>query len=141
MTLHTDGGARGNPGPAGAGVSLCDAQTGAPVFEAGYWLGEMTNNQAEYTGLLRGLEAAARAGAKSLKIFSDSELMVRQITGVYRVKNPNIVPLFEQAYKKLKDIPAWSIQHVRREQNKRADELANVAMDRREDNVAVDNTD
>lgn len=138
MNLHTDGGARGNPGPAGAGVSLCDAETGAPIFEAGYWLGEMTNNQAEYSGLLRGLDAAIRVGAEKIEIHSDSELMVRQITGVYRVKNANMIPLFEQAIQRLKKIPHWKIHHVRREQNKRADELANMAMDRRADFIEED---
>ena len=108
------------------------------MFEAGYWLGEMTNNQAEYTGLLRGLDAAVRANAEKLDLHSDSELMVRQIAGVYRVKNANMIPLYEQAFRKLKEIPDWTIHHVRREQNKRADELANMAMDRREDFVAVD---
>ena len=138
MTLHTDGGARGNPGPAGAGISLCDAENRAPIFEACYWLGELTNNQAEYAGLLRGLDAAARAGADALKIHSDSELMVRQISGVYRVRNANMIPLFEQATRMLKAFPKWSIHHVRREENRRADELANRAMDLRDDVVVVD---
>lgn len=138
MTLHTDGGARGNPGPAGAGISLCDAATGEAVFEAGYWLERMTNNQAEYTGLLKGLDAATRAGVEDLSVYSDSELMVKQINGEYRVKNPNIKPLFEQAWQKLKSIPKWKVHHVRREENRRADQLANMAMDMKEDVISTD---
>ncbi|HPF40587.1 MAG TPA: ribonuclease HI family protein [Phycisphaerae bacterium] len=138
MTLHTDGGARGNPGPAGAGVSLCDSATGEAVFEAGFWLERMTNNQAEYTGLLKGLEAASKAGVDELAIYSDSELMVKQINGEYRVRNPNIKPLFEDAWQKLKGIPKWKIHHVRREENRRADQLANMAMDMKEDVISTD---
>ncbi|MCB9853951.1 MAG: ribonuclease HI family protein [Phycisphaerales bacterium] len=138
MTLHTDGGARGNPGPAGAGISLCDATTGEAVFEAGYWLDKMTNNQAEYTGLLKGIEAAISAAADEVAIYSDSELMVKQLNGEYRVKNANIKPLYEQAWQKLKLIPKWKIHHVRREDNRRADQLANMAMDMKEDVISTD---
>jgi ribonuclease HI len=138
MTLHTDGGARGNPGPSGAGISLLDVETGEAVFEAGYFLGTMTNNQAEYTGLLKGLDAVIRAAPDEVAIYSDSELMVKQINGDYRVKNPNIKPLYEQAYQKLKQIPKWKIHHVRREENRRADQLANMAMDMKEDVISTD---
>jgi len=136
--LNVDGGARGNPGPAGAGVSLVDAATDEAIFEAGYWLGEMTNNMAEYTGLIRGLEVAIRAKVQMLTVFADSELMVKQINGEYRVKNANLKPLFSDVVGKLKLIPTWEVKHVRREENKRADQLANLAMDAEDDYVACD---
>lgn len=136
--LNVDGGARGNPGPAGAGVSLVDAATDEAIFEAGFWLGEMTNNMAEYTGLIRGLDVAVRAKVHSLSVFADSELMVKQINGEYRVKNANLKPLFSEAIQRLQQIPTWEISHVRRDQNKRADQLANMAMDAQDDYVACD---
>ena len=136
MKLYVDGGSRGNPGPAGAGVVLRDG-TGRPLLEAGYALSRMTNNAAEYHGLIRGLDAALAAGADEISIFSDSELMVRQILGEYRVRNEKLRPLFEQVRKRLLRIGSWQIQHVPRRQNALADELANAAMDAGEDVIRV----
>lgn len=128
LTIHIDGGARGNPGPAGAGVVI--RQSDGPVLlEAGYYLGSTTNNFAEYTALLRGLEAAQRFAPERIEIFSDSELLVRQINGEYRVRSGNLKDLFHKATTQLAGFKHWRIRHVRREQNARADELANLAMD------------
>jgi ribonuclease HI len=137
ITIHIDGGARGNPGNAGAGVVL-RAEDEKPLLEAGYYLGHQTNNVAEYTALLKGLEAAKRAGATELSIFSDSELMVRQINGEYRVRNAALKDLFDDAFARLRGFEKWAVRHVRREQNARADELANLAMDDCADVVEVD---
>ncbi|MEM9111739.1 MAG: ribonuclease HI family protein [Planctomycetota bacterium] len=127
--IHIDGGARGNPGPAAAGVSITTPDGSEALHEAGYWLGELTNNEAEYQGLLHALDAAAKMGFESIVIRSDSELMVRQIKGEYRVKAPNLKPLFMTARERLGNFSEWTIVHVRREKNKRADQLANLAMD------------
>lgn len=131
--IHIDGGARGNPGPAAAGVSITTPDGSEALHEAGYWLGNLTNNEAEYQGLLHALKAALELGIKSVHVRSDSELMVKQIKGEYRVKAPNLKPLFVQAREGLSKFPQWSIEHVRREKNKRADQLANLAMDAKRD--------
>lgn len=136
LTLHIDGGSRGNPGPAAAGVVL--RSDDRPVYEAGHFLGRMTNNVAEYRALLLGLRQAAELGASHLQILSDSELMVRQITGDYRVKSDLLAPLFEQAQTLLLRFDVWHIKHVKRELNKRADELANLAMDAGRDVIVID---
>ncbi len=132
LTLHVDGGARGNPGPAAAGVVL-RKEGGAPLLEAGYLLGTMTNNQAEYSALLIGVRAARQVGAKSLTIYSDSELMVKQLVGEYRVKAGGLKPLFEDVQHQLLGLARWKIHHVLRDQNRRADELVNRALDTGED--------
>lgn len=137
LVLHVDGGSRGNPGPAGAGVVLLDT-SGEKVHLAGYFLGTQTNNAAEYYGLIRGLQRAAKADPDSLSIFADSELLVRQITGEYRVKSPALAKLYEQVQMLLLKIRRWSIKHVRREGNAEADRLANVAMDSRADVIEFD---
>ncbi|MBI5864129.1 MAG: ribonuclease HI family protein [Planctomycetes bacterium] len=137
LVLYIDGGSRGNPGPAGAGVVLTD-EAGKRVHEAGYFLGKQTNNAAEYYGLLRGLERAAKCKPERLSIYADSELLVRQITGEYRVKSPSLAKLYEQAQILLVRMGRWSIQHVRREGNAHADRLANMAMDERRDVVVFD---
>ncbi len=136
LIIHIDGGARGNPGPAGAGVSICDA-SGDELFEAGYFLGRMTNNQAEYNALLRSLDIAEKLGGDDLLIHSDSELMVKQINGEYRVRDTGLKPLFENAFDRLRTFRKYNLRHVRREQNRRADELANLAMDAGEDVVEI----
>jgi ribonuclease HI len=136
IIIHIDGGARGNPGPAGAGVVLLTEN--GPLLEAGYWLGRMTNNMAEYNALIRSLQEAEKRGATELEIQSDSELMVRQLNGEYRVKNASLKDLFDDAYGRLRGFEKWTIRHVRRENNARADELANVAMDAGEDVIEVD---
>ena len=135
--IHIDGGARGNPGVSGAGIVLRGADD-QPLVEAGYYLGHQTNNVAEYTALLKALEAAKRAGATQLVIHSDSELLVRQINGEYRVRNPALKDLFDDAFGRLRGFEKWEVRHVRREQNVRADELANLAMDACDDVVEVD---
>jgi ribonuclease HI len=130
LVMQFDGGSRGNPGPAGCGVTLTTA-AGELVYELGDFLGNHTNNYAEYSGLLRGAEAAVKLGARKLEIRADSELVVRQILGIYRVKNAALKPLYQQALDLLNKIPAWSIQHVYRSSNARPDELANMAMNRK----------
>lgn len=137
LTIHIDGGARGNPGTAGAGIVL-RGEDGGAILEAGYYLGHQTNNVAEYTALVKALEAAKRAGASQLLIHSDSELLVKQINGEYRVRNPALKDLFDDAFSRLRGFEKWQVRHVRREQNSRADELANLAMDIRDDVVEID---
>jgi ribonuclease HI len=129
LILQFDGGSRGNPGPAGIGVTLENEQ-GQVVYELGDFLGEKTNNFAEYTALIRGLEAAVKLNVGELVVRADSELVVRQIQGQYRVKSPDLKPLYQRALELLGKIPHWSIDHVYREGNVRADQLANIAMDR-----------
>lgn len=133
LTIHFDGGSRGNPGPASAGVVIVDSDSGKPVHEAGYFLGKCTNNVAEYQGLLHSLDQAKKLSGAKLNIHSDSELLVRQITGRYRVKSPDLKPLYEKAKTLLRSFDDWKIQHVRRDKNQRADELANLAMDHKAD--------
>jgi len=127
--MNIDGGSRGNPGPAGAGVVIRAADDGTPLHTGGWFLGRATNNVAEYTALLRGLEAAATLGAKQIEVLSDSELLVRQMRGEYRVKNAGLRPLFEQAQGLAGRFEGFAIRHVRRERNQDADKLANQAMD------------
>ncbi len=136
LTLHFDGGARGNPGPAAAGVVL-RSDGGEALLEAGYLLGKMTNNQAEYSALLIGVRAANQWGAEQLTIYGDSELLVRQLTGQYRVKSEGLLPLFEDAQQQLRQLQLWRIHHVPRHQNARADELLNRALDTDEDVIEV----
>ncbi|MFH1830133.1 MAG: ribonuclease HI family protein [Pseudomonadota bacterium] len=128
ITIYTDGAARGNPGPAGAGAILTD-EDGRVIVEVCRYLGEMTNNQAEYRALLLAIEEAKRIGATNVVIFSDSELVVKQIKGDYRVKNEGIKPLHEKILKLLQEIGEYTIDHVLRENNKHADRLANLAID------------
>jgi ribonuclease HI len=138
LKLHFDGGSRGNPGPAAVGICLVDAETDQPVHEAGYFLGEMTNNAAEYEALLKGLALAETWQPRHLAIFSDSQLLVRQINGQYRVKSAGLKPLFEQAQQQLAHFESWSIDHVKRALNERADALANAAMDAGQAVIEVD---
>ena len=128
ITIHSDGAARGNPGPAAAGAVLT-ADDGTVLAEVSRYLGEMTNNQAEYRALLLALEEALRKGASELCIYADSELMVRQIKGEYRVKNEELKPLFQSVMRELKKVGSFAIHHVPRERNKAADKLANRALD------------
>lgn len=128
--LYTDGAARGNPGPAGAGAYICRPD-GDVVAEIALYLGETTNNVAEYQALLAGLRRLVELKAREVCIFADSQLMVRQIEGQYRVKHPNLKPLFEEALALLKKIPHYTIGHIDREQNFEADRLANQAIDER----------
>lgn len=137
LIVHFDGGARGNPGPAGAGVVICGDDE-KPLFEGGFYLGPLTNNAAEYNALLRSLERVALAPPQPVQLHSDSELLVRQITGEYQVKSPALEQLYVQAQRLLLRISHWSIRHVRRDANKRADQLANLAMDERRDVIVLD---
>jgi ribonuclease HI len=129
-SLYSDGASRGNPGPAGAGFILLDPG-GEIRAQAGHYLGVATNNVAEYRGLLLGLKAAHKLGILKLHVFSDSELLVRQLNGSYRVKAPHLLPLWREAQKELQKFQAHAITHVLREQNSGADALANRAIDRK----------
>jgi ribonuclease HI len=128
---HIDGAARGNPGPAGAGVYV-HAEEGVPVEEHFEALGRATNNVAEYRALLLALDRAAARGATEVMIESDSLLLVEQMRGRYRVKAPHLQVLFADALRQAKAFPRFSIQHVRREQNVDADRLANLGADESE---------
>ncbi len=128
VTIHIDGGSRGNPGPAAAGVVITDAE-GNALFEAGLFIGKATNNVAEYSGLVAALKAAAKLGAKEIDLFSDSELLVKQMLGEYRVKNAGLRPFYQEACSLVNQFDRVDISHVRREQNTQADALANMAMD------------
>ncbi|MGA2980525.1 MAG: ribonuclease HI family protein [Terriglobales bacterium] len=128
-TAHVDGGARGNPGPAGYGVAIQDA-SGHPVAELSEYLGHQTNNYAEYQGLLAALRYAAEHQIKTLKVISDSELMVRQMKGIYKVRHPELRKLYEQAQQLARRLEHFEIRHALREHNRTADRLANEAMDR-----------
>lgn len=128
LALWTDGGARGNPGPAGIGVAIYD-DAGEVVDEIAQYLGETTNNQAEYQAMLAGLKRALELEAQVIVLHSDSELMVKQLNGIYKVKNPGIKPLHAEAKTLLAQFDQYTVKHVRRELNKHADRLANEAMD------------
>jgi ribonuclease HI len=129
VTVHIDGGARGNPGPAGSGVVVTDRADGQAIYEGGIFIGHATNNVAEYRGLLAGLEAAKKLGAVEVEVVSDSELLVRQMTGQYRVKNAGLQPLHHKAKDLAEGFRRCTYRHVRREDNTRADELVNAAID------------
>ena len=126
-TIYTDGGSRGNPGPA-AYAYVIKRPGDVDVQENGY-LGQTTNNIAEYTGLVKALEHAKELGGKKLLVNSDSELMVKQMNGQYKVKNAGLLPLYQQAVKLRRLFEAVTIKHVYREQNSQADALCNEAMD------------
>jgi ribonuclease HI len=129
ITAYCDGGSRGNPGPSGYGVSIEDA-AGRPVAGLSEFLGVKTNNFAEYSGLLAALEYALSHGHSRLRVVADSELMVKQMKGQYQVKSPDLRPLWEEAKRRAGRLERFEIQHVLRGKNKRADALANQAMDR-----------
>lgn len=126
-TMHIDGGARGNPGPAAYAVVI--ARPGQPPVEEADTIGTATNNVAEYTALVRGLELAAELGLKQLAVFSDSELLVKQMNGEYRVKHPDLLPLYEEANHLRRQVGNVTLTHVRRALNARADALCNEALD------------
>jgi len=127
VIAYTDGASRGNPGPAAAGFILTDAN-GAQLQAKAFFIGRATNNAAEYTGIVKALEAAIKIGAKRLIVFSDSELLVRQINGEYKVKSEQIRPLFRQAVELLGRLENWEVRHVTRDKNKEADKLVNQAL-------------
>lgn len=128
LTVNVDGGARGNPGPAAVGVVVRDA-AGEVIAEAAEAIGVATNNVAEYRAMLRGIELARESGATELELYGDSELVVKQVRGEYRVKDQNLKPLHAEVRTALGALGAWSIGHVRREQNADADALVNQALD------------
>ncbi|HHW91469.1 MAG TPA: ribonuclease HI family protein [Firmicutes bacterium] len=128
LTLYIDGAARGNPGPAGIGVVIL-GQEEMVLAEVAEYIGETTNNVAEYRALLRGLEEALHYGADEIKVLSDSQLLVRQINGDYQVKHPGLKPLYREAIALIRHFPRFQINHIPREKNKRADSLANASID------------
>jgi ribonuclease HI len=134
LRLHVDGASRGNPGEAGFGVHACGADGRELASLFGY-LGKATNNVAEYQGLLHGLRWALAQGAGEVEVFSDSELLVRQLAGRYRVKNPGLLPLFREAQSLLAQFARARVSHVPRERNRQADALANRAVDTKSTNV------
>lgn len=127
-TAHIDGGSRGNPGEAGFGVVIADSAKNPQVEIHGY-LGHQTNNYAEYKALLAALDYALSQGCRHLHVYSDSELLVKQLEGSYRIKSPALRPLYDEALSKIARLKRFKITHVRRHENKRADELANLAID------------
>lgn len=130
LTIFTDGGARGNPGSAGAGVVI--KSDGEVVDEISEYLGEATNNQAEYTAILLGLERAKELGAKEVESVMDSELACKQLNGEYKVKDPDLAKIFIKVWNLTHEFDKVTFRHVRREFNKEADALVNKAIDERE---------
>ncbi len=128
LTIYTDGGSRGNPGPAAGAFIICDP-AGKQICAEAKFLPNATNNIAEYTALAEALRKAVSLDAKKIKIFSDSELMVKQINGEYKVKNENLREIYNQCLDLLAEIKNWQITHIRREKNKLADKLVNRAID------------
>ena len=132
ITAYVDGGSRGNPGPAAAGFVLTDSQ-GVKLKEQAFFLGRTTNNVAEYTALCKAIQAAKQFDAEHLLVFSDSELVVKQVNGEYKVKSEQISPLFRHAVDMLGEFESWKVQHIRREKNEEADKLVNRALDLQHD--------
>ncbi len=128
LIINVDGGARGNPGPAAIGVVVRDP-AGEVLTDLAETIGEATNNVAEYRALIRGIDLAVEMGADELEIRGDSELVVKQMLGQYKVKHPDMKPLHAEAKEALAGLSDWSISHVRREQNSEADALVNQALD------------
>ena len=129
ITAFCDGGSRGNPGPSGYGVRIDDAN-GNKIEELYEFLGVKTNNFAEYSALLAALDFALARGYTHLRVVADSELMVKQMQGKYRVKSPDLRPLYDEAKRRVANLEAFRIEHVLRGKNKHADRLANLAMDK-----------
>jgi len=129
LVVHVDGGARGNPGPAAIGVVI-SAPDGEVLDQFGERIGVATNNVAEYRALLRGVQRAAALGAREIELVNDSELVARQLTGVYKVKHPAMKPLYLEAVALLDGFERWRIRSVPRAQNAQADMLVNAALDR-----------
>ena len=128
LVLYTDGCCKGNPGPAGIGVVIKDSRKKI-LKELSEYIGEATNNIAEYSALIRGLEVAGDLGAEDITVFMDSELIVKQLSGEYRVKDDGMKKLFLQTLEVLKDFKSFDIKHIDRSKNKEADKLANRAID------------
>ena len=128
LTVHVDGGSRGNPGPSAAAAVVTDSN-GEVVDEAKELLGDQTNNVAEYKGLLLGAARAKALGATEVEIINDSELIAKQVNGLYKVKHPAMKPLHAEALQALSGFDKWTVRTVRREQNEDADALVNQALD------------
>ena len=128
LTVNVDGGARGNPGPSAIGMVVRD-ESGGVLLERGEKIGDATNNVAEYRALIAGIALAKELGADEVDLIGDSELVVKQIQGKYKVKNAGIKPLHAEAKAALADFDSWTISHVRREMNADADRLVNEALD------------
>jgi ribonuclease HI len=128
--IYSDGASRGNPGEAGAGAVICDAR-GRTIKELKAWLGMTSNNVAEYRALLLAVEKALELGARKVTVFLDSELVVRQLRGEYRVREPHLKSLHQEALEVLNRFSQYSILYIPREENRRADQLANEAIDQR----------
>jgi len=129
FTIHVDGASKGNPGPGGIGIVILGSD-GQMVEEIGDPIPPCTNNEAEYQALLRGIRRAQELGARALTIKSDSELLVNQLNGVYKVKSPNLLPLCREVMGLLRQLARWKAVHLPREENTRADMLANLGIDR-----------
>jgi ribonuclease HI len=128
LTVHVDGGSRGNPGPAAIAAVISDG-SGELIDSAGQVIGRATNNVAEYRALIFGIERAAALGATELDLVGDSELIVKQVKGEYKVKDANMKPLHAAVMSALRPFDTWSIRHVKREQNAHADRLVNEVLD------------
>jgi len=128
LTIRTDGGSRGNPGPAAAGVVIFDKKKKV-LFQGGFFLGSATNNVAEYSALLRGLELAQQLGGTDLQVFCDSELIVKQVNGEYRVKNAQLKNYHNQIVSLLSQFPQATVRHVYRSDNQDADAMVNQSLD------------
>jgi ribonuclease HI len=128
MVVNVDGGSRGNPGPAAVGVVVQDADGGV-LEEVGKRIGDATNNVAEYRAVLLGIERALALGATELELIGDSELIVRQVRGEYKVKDASLRELHGEVKRALVPLESWTIRHVRREANAEADRLVNEALD------------
>jgi phosphoribosylglycinamide formyltransferase-1 len=135
IIVHIDGGSRGNPGPAAAAFILSDS-AGNQLQAKAFFLGKTTNNVAEYTGLIKALEAAKEIGTEQLIVYSDSELLVRQVTGKYKVRSEQIRPLFQLASDLLGHFNSWDVRHITRDKNKQADSLVNQALNLEHDVVS-----
>jgi ribonuclease HI len=130
VVVHVDGGARGNPGPAAVGAVATDPDGGV-LAERNLYIGDATNNVAEYRAVLLGLELARDLGASKVEVVNDSELISKQIGGQYKVKHAGLKPLFLDTMRALRQFDSWEVRSVRRESNERADELVNEALDER----------
>jgi len=129
VSVYIDGAARGNPGPGGLGVVIYKNGEKKPIREVKGFLGVVTNNQAEYLALIRALEELRGMPVKEVKIYSDSQLLVRQMNGEYRVRNENLIPLYNKAEQMMGKIPKVTFHFINREKNKEADKLANMGID------------
>jgi len=137
IIVYTDGASRGNPGPAAAAFILSDL-VGTRLQAKGFFIGRTTNNVAEYTAIIKALQAAKEIDAKELTVFSDSELLVKQINGSYKVKSEQIKPLFRQAVELLSEFENYKVRFIPKEKNKKADKLANRALNLERDITVPD---